>query len=69
MNDKENYAWSKFAQRDIPFLLLIMDNIPHCQGIQILKYKLGCLEINSMLRKIFLALFLVILILHRVNRQ
>lgn len=69
MNDKENCARSNFAKRDVPLLFLVMDNIPHGQGIQVLEHKFCRLKIYIMLGEILLVLFLVKLKFHSVRQQ
>lgn len=69
MNDKENCARSNFAKRDVPLLLLVMDNIPYGQGIRVLEHKFCRLKIDIMLCEILLVPPLVKLKFHRVRQQ
>ena len=59
MNNKENRAWAKFANGVVPFLILIVKNVPNRHSVWVIEDQGGGWEINAVSREVVFVLLLV----------
>ena len=59
MNNKENRAWAKFANGVVPFLILIVKNVPNRHSVWVIEDQGGGCEINAVSREVVFVLLLV----------
>ena len=59
VNNQENRAWAKFANGVVPFLILIVKNVPNRQSVWVIEDQGGGCEINSVSREVVFVLLLV----------
>ena len=60
MNNKENRAWAKFANGVVPFLILIVKNVPNRHSVWVIEDQGGGCEINAVSREVVFVLLLVV---------
>jgi hypothetical protein len=59
VNNKENRAWAKFANGVVPFLILIVKNVPNRRSVWVIEDQGGGCEINAASREVVFVLLLV----------
>lgn len=59
MNDKDNRPNSDRTKGDVSLLVLVVQNVPLCQCKRVVKSQFGGAEIDAVLCKVFVILFVV----------
>lgn len=68
MNNKQNRAWAKFANSVVPFLILIVKNVPNRHSVWVVEDQGGGWEINAVSREVVFVLLLVVFESHPVTQ-
>jgi len=68
VNNKENRARAKFANGVVPFLILIVKNVPNRHSVWVTEDQGGGCEINAVSREVVFVLLLVVFESHPVTQ-